>query len=259
MRSYVILVGIMLLLLVGCQKEEDVKGIVSFVDSAIEVSESNTESVEIRLGINRINHDGGTVDIIVEGGEYGEDYETSFGSASTTLNIPAASISEVVTIQPIDNDVEEDDKVLLVILDDASGDLFLGSRPTLTFTILDDDAILVTTLDFTADTVFIDENTSTSANVTIMFDRVSVDGGTIELTFDGSAVMGEDYRVNEGADDKLVLTIGPGANQARFLINAIDNNEMDGDREIKVQFGELSETFELGVITEKVIVIRDDE
>jgi len=259
MRTEYIFIALLVILLVGCRKEEDeIKGIVSFSETSFELSEDFEEEIELDILVNRVNHNGGTVQLSIEGGSYGEDYVTSFGSEATNVNIAAGEIKQTLTLQLVDDEQIEENMILNVALDEPTGSLQLGANKV-EITVIDDDTPIISMVNLPSDTLFLNENDGSSSIITIVFEPTSEDGGTIELGFEGDAVMGEDYTVVGGSDGMLSINVNMGSDQTRFVLDVIDNQEAEGNKIIDIEIKDFSERFEAGENTEMVIVIVDDD
>ncbi|AJR04902.1 Calx-beta domain-containing protein [Siansivirga zeaxanthinifaciens] len=250
------------LVITACQKDDnDTSGIgkVSFaLDKLVEV-ENATLPLGINIGIDSFNHAGGTVDIEISGATYGTDYTTSTGSASFTIEVGAQNLVSSFSISPVDDEIIESNKVLTITLTNASGNLELGDKTTLTLTLLDNDDPLIALVGFEKATETIDENATTATTITIPFDQESTDGGIISISSTGDAVFGTDYTITGQTAANFDLTVPAGASSISFDIQAVDNTVFEADKLVTFSIAGVTGGLSLGVITETVVTITNDD
>ena len=234
-------------------------GNVSFsLDQLTEV-ENATNALAINIGIDSFNHSGGTIDVVITGGDYGTDYETSSGSANFTLDVAQQSLVSTFSIIPIDNDIIEPNTVLTITLSAVSGALELGENTTLSFTILDNDDPLIAMVGFESETGQTEENSSNPLMINIPFNQATTDGGTITVSSSGDAIYGTDYTVNGQNSENFNVTVPAGATSASFEIQAIDNSDFEANKTVSFSLDDTSGGLSLGVDTQTTITIINDD
>lgn len=234
-------------------------GNVSFsLDQLTEV-ENATNALAINIGIDSFNHSGGTIDVVITGGDYGTDYETSSGSANFTLDVAQQSLVSTFSIIPIDNDIIEPNTVLTITLSAVSGALELGENTTLSFTILDNDDPLIAMVGFESETGQTEENSSNPLMINIPFNQATTDGGTITVSSSGDAIYGTDYTVNGQNSENFNVTVPAGATSASFEIQAIDNSGFEANKTVSFSLDDTSGGLSLGVDTQTTITIINDD
>ena len=234
-------------------------GNVSFsLDQLTEV-ENATNALAINMGIDSFNHSGGTIDVVITGGDYGTDYETSSGSANFTLDVAQQSLVSTFSIIPIDNDIIEPNTVLTITLSAVSGALELGENTTLSFTILDNDDPLIAMVGFESETGQTEENSSNPLMINIPFNQATTDGGTITVSSSGDAIYGTDYTVNGQNSENFNVTVPAGATSASFEIQAIDNSDFEANKTVSFSLDDTSGGLSLGVDTQTTITIINDD
>ncbi|MDC1265566.1 hypothetical protein N8009_02100 [Flavobacteriaceae bacterium] len=234
-------------------------GNVSFsLDQLTEV-ENATNALAINMGIDSFNHSGGTIDVVITGGDYGTDYETSSGSANFTLDVAQQSLVSAFSIIPIDNDIIEPNTVLTITLSAVSGALELGENTTLSFTILDNDDPLIAMVGFESETGQTEENSSNPLMINIPFNQATTDGGTITVSSSGDAIYGTDYTVNGQNSENFNVTVPAGATSASFEIQAIDNSDFEANKTVSFSLDDTSGGLSLGVDTQTTITIINDD
>lgn len=234
-------------------------GNVSFsLDQLTEV-ENATDALAINMGIDSFNHSGGTIDVVITGGDYGTDYETSSGSANFTLDVAQQSLVSTFSIIPIDNDIIEPNTILTITLSAVSGALELGENTTLSFTILDNDDPLIAMVGFESETGQTEENSSNPLMINIPFNQATTDGGTITVSSSGDAIYGTDYTVNGQNSENFNVTVPAGATSASFEIQAIDNSDFEANKTVSFSLDDTSGGLSLGVDTQTTITIINDD
>lgn len=245
-----------------CAKDEvqaNGTGVANFSLKEISEVENATSALGINIGIDSYDHAAGTISVSVTGGEYGTDFETSAGSASFDLEVDANSLLETFSIQPVDDDVIEDNKTLTITLTDASGGIELGENTTISFTILDNDDPLVALVGFESDTGSIQENASSSTIINMSFDQESTNGGAITVEATGDAVFGTDYNVEGQTGATMIIDVPAGASAASFNVQAIDNSEYAVDKNIIFTITDVSGGLAIGTTPETTITIVNDD
>ncbi len=255
------MLALLFVLALSCKKEtEEQTGIVSLtIDNYREV-EGATQAVPINLKIDQSLHRGGEVMVNVSGGIYGEDYETSAGSNEFSLTIAPNALFVNFSIQPIDDDLVEEDVQLTITLTSVSGDLELGTQTTTTLTILDDDDPQVAMIGFDTTQYTVAEEATDPALLVIAFDQPTTNGGQISIAAEGTAMYGIDYEIEGAGGNNFDLTVPAGAGSASFMVRTLDNDVFEEDK--TVVFRLTATTGGLKIVnpdSTQLTIINDDE
>lgn len=245
----------------SCKEDEpvDITGVVSFAKDALEEIEGATTPLPVNMAIENAGHAGGSIDVEITGGEWGVDYETNTDSSVFTLDVAANSLSTSFTILPIDDEDIEEDLELTITLKAASGSLKLGSKTSMTFTILDNDEPTISMIQFRDGSYSLAEESTTPLVVPVRFDKASTEGGTITVESSGSAVYGTDYSVDGASSETFTLTVAPGDTSASFSVNAIDNSDFAEDKDVLFVLKEVTGGLKIiGQDSTTVTIVNDD-
>ncbi|APY08227.1 hypothetical protein BWZ20_07890 [Winogradskyella sp. J14-2] len=234
-------------------------GVINFSLIELVEVENATSSLTLNIGIDNFNHSGGIIDVSITGGNYGVDYETSQGSSNFALEVEPQSLVSTFSINPIDDDVIEDDVVLIITITAASGALELGEQTTLTFTILDNDNPLIAMVGFENETDQIEEDSSNPLTINIPFNQATTDGGTISVSSSGDAAFGTDYSINGQIVSNFDITVPTGATSASFEVVAINNGDFEADKSVIFELTEVSGGLSLGAVTQTTVTIINDD
>ena len=233
-----------------------------------EVSFSSTELIEVEnatipLGVNiaidNYNHSGGTIEVLITGANYGVDYETSEGSDTFIIEVSPQALVTTFTISPLDNDVLEGNKNLIITLTNTSGALELGEAATLSFTILDNDDPSVALVSFENTALQVEENNANSTVVQIPFDQATTNGGTITVLSSGDAIFGTDFTINGESSANFTLNVPEGATSASFEIQPIDNTVFEADKMAIFTIDEVTGGLLIGVNQQTTATIVNDD
>ncbi|WP_228852999.1 Calx-beta domain-containing protein [Aegicerativicinus sediminis] len=260
LRSLLFL-GIITLFL-GCEEDDNNAtgtAAVSFAYDNLREVEGATIPLSLNLGIDNYAHSGGSVTIDISGGNYGTDYETSEGSSSFNIDLEPNQLTASFTIQPIDDEVIEDDKVLTISISAVTGSLTLGEKTSFTLTLLDDDDPTIASIEFENATFEIDENSTTPLILNLIFDQATTDGGSITIGLAGEAVLDTDYSITGASGNSLVLSVPGGATSASFEIATIDNSEYEPNKTIELSIEEVSGGLSVGVGNSSTVTIINDD
>jgi len=260
-NTYVLLA--LLLLLVSSCKDDDNEvngtGIVEFSLENLAEIENATSSLNVNIGVDSFNHGGGTVDVTISGGVYGTDYETSQGADFFTLDIDAQSLLATFSLQPIDDELIEENQDLTITLSNATGNLNLGDNTSLTFTIIDNDDPLVAVVGFEVSQSQIQENATDSNQINIAFSQETTDGGIISITTSGDAVFGTDYSIVGPTTSDFDLVIPAGATSASFEVQSIDNSVFGADKDIVFSISGVDGGLSIGTEATHTLTIENDD
>ncbi len=149
-----------------------------------------------------------------------------YTGASGTATIVPGSTSAVIAVDIIDNDIDDADRAFDVIISNPQNAI-IGSPPSATGTILDDDALALTISDVTVaegegTAVFTVDLLATSADI------VTVDYQTVGI----SATQNLDYVPASGQ-----ISFNPGDRTATISVDIIDDNDFESDESFEVTLG----------------------
>lgn len=263
MKIRFLLLSIIALLCVHSCEEDDENlngtGKVSFSNIDLIEVENATIPLGVNIAINTYNHSGGTIEVLISGANYGTDYESSKGSASFTLEVEPQTLVATFSISPIDNEVIEDNKNLVITLASTSGAIELGEITTMSFTIIDNDNPLIAIVGFENTTAQIEENNINSMILEIPFDQATTDGGTITVSSSGDAIYGTDYSISGQTSGDFTLTIPGGATATSFEIQAIDNSDFAADKTVTFTIDEVTGGLAIGGDAQTIVAIVNDD
>lgn len=246
----------------SCEDDEENlngTGEVSFTNTVLVEVENATIPLGVNIGIDNFNHGGGAINVSITGATYGTDYESSEGSDSFIIEVEPQALVATFTINPIDNDVIESNKNLVITITSVSGSLALGETTTLAFTIIDNDNPLIALVEFANTTTQIEENSINSTNIEIPFDQATTDGGTITVSSSGDAIYGTDYTINGQTSDDFTLNVAAGATSANFEILPIDNTDFEADKTVTFVIDEVTGGLAVGAESQTTVTIVNDD
>ncbi|HIC31952.1 MAG TPA: hypothetical protein EYO76_08540 [Flavobacteriaceae bacterium] len=251
-----------LVIFISCEDEEDDQngtGTVSFSLEEISEIENATQSLSLNVGVDNFNHAGGTFTVTLSGATYGTDYETSGGSASFVLTVPANSLIASFSIIPVDNDILDGNKTLTITLSDATGSIAIGESNTMIYNIVDNEQPIVSVLNFETDAVQINEDDTAATPLNITFDLPTSNGGTVTFETTGDAIFGTDFTVEGQTATPFTITVAPGATSASINVLPIDNLDFEADKTVTFIMTEATDGVSLGTaLTSTVTIVNDD-
>lgn len=115
------------------------------------------------------------------------------------------------------------------------------------------DADVAITVFLSANPSTIAESSQSSTTLTVSLNVTASEAVSVELVFGGSATLGEDYTV-----ENTTLTILPGETQASTLVTALDDNAIEGEENIQVTLGQVTNAT-AGENQQVTITIEDDD
>lgn len=260
--KFLFILSLLLAFTISCEEDDetiDGTGTVEFTNTNLFEVENATAPLNVNIGIDTFNHNGGSINVSISGATYGTDYTTNLGSDEFSLSIEKQGLVGSFNIQPLDNSILEGTKTLTITITGVSGSLAVGESNTLTFSILDDEAPSIGVVNFANANTTIQENATTATTINIPFINESSFGGTITLTASGDAVFGTDYTIAGQTSSDFVLTVPAGATSASFDISAIDNTTFDNNKTVVYTISEVTGNLLLGSTLQNTIEINNDE
>ncbi len=209
---------------------------------------SEQDTSEITVTATASDSSGGpkTVQIVLSG--TGVD-SNDFVSIPTEITIPSGQTSASVTLQiSDDDDIEGDETVTVSALNPLGADL--GSSPTDTFTIIDNDQLPEVTL--TADMAVEEGNTVTftaTASEAVTTDQ------TIDVTFDANA---STTKASELGSTLVTITIEAGETVGTATINTIDDSVDEADETATFNYAATTAGITLGN-TSTTTTVQDND
>lgn len=101
------------------------------------------------------------------------------------------------------------------------------------------------------------ENATNALAINIGVDSFNHAGGTISVNISG-ATYGTDYETSAGSDN-FTLEVGQGGLVTNFTLNPIDNDLIEGNKELTITLTEVSGALQLGENTNLSFTILDDD
>lgn len=183
----------------------------NFETAEAEIAEDNAEGVAVSILLSDAADEAGT--IVVSFAAENAAFFTSdpaFSGTSITIPVAASATSASFTVIPVDDEVDNEDRVIDFTISNTTGGVAVGTSTTYALTITNDDGEVLTTIAdvralHTGSNVEITENlyvqgviTSSNDNVTIKNIYVQDATGGIVLRFneDNTFARGDEVRVN---------------------------------------------------------------
>ncbi len=220
---------------------------VEFVISEDRGTEASPKVIEIQLSEPWLTEV--QVEYKISGGTAvrGEDFVLDDG----WLTFSPGETKKSIMIQPIDDEVKEEDETVLITLSNPINAV-LGAKKTFTYTLFDDDTV---TVSFDAPISSNFESVS-PAVLEVALSRAAQETIAVHYTVSGTAIgNGVDYTLPEGT-----LTFAPGETKKKIIIDITDDALLEPDKTVAVTlvFPENSEA-RLGKFSSHTYWILDDD
>jgi hypothetical protein len=178
----------------------------------------------------------------------GTDY--SFPSPTpTNLSVPAGSLSASLTLTIANDTLNEDNETIVLTLS-SSGGSTIGSIPTQTVTINDNDAL--PTVQWSVAAASASETSATGTSAVLQLSAASGRAVTVPLTLSGTATSGQDYNVS------APVTIPAGMASLTVPIAMINDATLESDETAVLTLGAVTGATPMGR-TALTVTIEDDE
>ena len=255
----------LLSVLFSCEKEEitDVNGTVFFAADDLFEIENATIPLGITIGITNPAHQGGTIQVSITGGVYGEDYETSEGASDFTLEVEPNVLSSSFSIKPVDDDIIEDDKELMVAITGVSGSLQLGDKTGFKFTILDNDVEAEPepiAIDFDATSTTVSEGSDVIIIPVVTSEMLSEET-TVQVSVGSAstATAGDDFTLNGESGSTVTLTLPAGGNGTTLELAIVDDADQEEEEVLVLDLINAPEGFLIGTNSQLTYNIQDND
>ncbi len=250
----------------ACEKEEEVNetGKVYFATSDIREVENASIPLGINIGIDNAFHRGGTIELDITGGTYGTDFTTSGEASTFTLEVAPGALYAGFSIQPVDDEIIEDDKTLAITIRNTTGSLELGDITSFNFTIIDNDEYVEpdpVALDFGSPDAVIIEDAGV-LNISVVAASPAFKAGTVEVRTSTAATANpaNDFTLNGENQGTFLLSFPEGSTEASFEIAINDDKDMEEDEQIVLELANPSEGLTLGTTsTTLTLLVRDND
>ena len=227
-------------------------GVISFNTSQVTVNE---ETGQVQLTVTRTGGSFGSVTV---------DYATNDGDAiapedytNTSNTITFAngdSTAKTITIPIVDDSNYELTENFTVTLSNPSGGATLGSRPTTTINILDNDA-QPGVIEFSEAEFAVNENGQAVNNITLVRTGGSDGSVTVRVTpTNGSATSPSDYNSNY-----RIVTFGDGITTQNFAIPIVQDADEEPDETINLTLSDPTGGVSIGTQNTATLTIIDDD
>ncbi len=225
-------------------------GIIQFTAAGYQVNEN---AGSITIGVQRTGDTSGpaSVEFLTSDGTAtaGADYQ----AVSQTLVFAPGQVVTSINVPILDDLAPDGDETVTLTLRNPTGGATLGSRRTVTLTILDDESAI----NFSASTYLVSENAGPAV---ITVTRSGPAAGTVTVQFvtaDGTATAGVDYTAVS-----RTLTFAPGVRSVTVPVPIINDTRADGTQTVGLSLLNVvggSPNAVLGVRSTAVINIIDDD
>ncbi|MBI9066803.1 MAG: DUF2341 domain-containing protein [Salinivirgaceae bacterium] len=213
----------------------------------------SVDSLVITIEINTIDGSNPTtVNYAVVSGtaESGTDYVMASGTAT----IPSGENRTQITLDIINDLVDENDETITIELSTPSSNTNLGTNKSLTFTLLDDDD--APTVQYLNTTMYINEGADL-LSIPIQLSEISGKDVIVEYTITGGTATGSgtDYLLTNGS-----VTIEAGELSANISANIVDDSDIESQETILLDLAIGTPiTATLGANTTTTIIINDND
>ncbi|MBA6155505.1 hypothetical protein H3Z83_03070 [Tenacibaculum sp. S7007] len=236
------------------------------------LNEDNHIGKEIEIKTNARVKTLGSVNISFSGdAEYGIDYKTKPEAVNGTIKVafPEATERYNFKIIPIVNNNKNHDVTLIATLNSAKGGIKLGNKTS--------HSIKVNNINTTRNAFFLDSNAMGYENyrntgisppeVIINFNEQTLIDSQLVVKIETNATEGIDYKLNENIiDNKITFNIAPGQQTIKLDFEILDDQEVDGHKEIKFSLISASGGLKIGphpdlhgTSSNFTIALRDNE
>ncbi|MEZ4713575.1 MAG: Calx-beta domain-containing protein [Caldilineaceae bacterium] len=226
---------------------DDDAALLQFSDSSYSMGESDSVGAEVTVALTTAADRTVTVDYATadDTAVAGDDYTAISG----TLTFAPGETSQTFTVNPIDDEVvEENENVALSLTNPQNA--ALGTLASAQLTIADDDVagVSFTTATFdvneSAGQALISVRLNAPASQTVMIDYA---------TADDTATAGADYTASSGT-----LTFAPGETNQSFSVPILDDQLDESDESVMLMLSS-PVNVELGKLTSALLTIADDD
>ena len=251
---------------------------IAFASSASSVAEENSAGVDVVINIDKpfspagLAEDSRKVDVTVTLGEGAtkDDYLiTGTGYANGVLTLPAGGAkTATLTVAPSENNpyVEGDKTFAIGLRGTASLDdgWSVGSQ-THAVTIVDDDYYTLDFYDTTTRTITEANGNKQFAGIDVIYEKFPSGTSDLQVFLErgGTAVEGEDYRINGSGYSNGYITLQESDTVAKIEVEAIDDSLNDDNEYLTLTLkdpdGNLPDRYNIGSVPLRVNITDDDD
>ncbi|MEB2785090.1 MBG domain-containing protein [Algoriphagus persicinus] len=177
---------------------------------------------------------------------------TDYTRSGSSIVIPVGELTGTIVINNVNDDIYEGDETVIVDISSVTNGLENGTQQV-TYTIVEEDAVPTVTI--SASPISISEAAETS-RITVTLSAVAGVDVTIPLEFTGDAVLATDYNFVDDPVSSIIIV--PGGTSLSIDLISIPNGIVDGDRDIVVSLGTLTNGTP-GAEDEATVTITDDD
>lgn len=231
--------------------------------TTITIIDEDLPSIQLTVSDSELDEDGDQAvvravlpapvdeDVIVTLGFQGSaTNELDYTRSGTQITIPAGEVSGQITIDTVDDELNEGDETIVIEVIDVVNASASQAQPV-TVTIIDDDPLPVVTLSASDTTL---EEQGGVVAITVTLDAVSGRDVTVELAVDGTATAGVDYEL-----DLLEIVVPAGELSAQATVSAIDDLLDESDETIVIDIAAVENGLEDDVQRVTLTILDDDD
>ncbi|MEQ8339327.1 MAG: hypothetical protein RIA62_18340 [Cyclobacteriaceae bacterium] len=230
---------------------------------AVEFGEDQTLSENIGVTTVSISfeqpaHTAGTIEVKVT-----TDQQNTFTTTPAAVDgmisivVDKGDESASFTIIPTNNTVLDGNKSVLFEIEDLTEGFSKGVKNQLEITILDDEA--PSSVFFPGETIEVKENVSGGVEVTLGFSAPAPGAGQVVIKLGDSYEPGYFTTDPEIQNGKITLNVEQGALEVKFRINTINNEVINGNKQVLFQISEVQGAIEKGTALDFLVNVIDDE
>ena len=187
----------------------------------------------------------------------------AFEGKSVTILYVKGDRRAALAILPMDNLLDNEDKVVNLAIASYGGDLSPGANKTLELTIKDDEnaEALESIVNFIDNPLTVWEEAGTAITYQLHLSEPAAANSSIGILINSStAVYGTHLQtLPETTDGKLLLLISKGQKVASFQVVVNDNEEIGGELSVDFSITETTGSLTKGTLTSQRLIVRDDE
>ena len=230
---------------------------------AVEFGEDQTLSENIgattvSISFDKPAHTTGTIEVKVT-----TDQQNTFTSTPAAVDglisivVEEGDENASFTITPTNNTVLDGNKSVLFDIEDLTEGFEKGVKNQLEITIFDDEA--PSSVFFPGETIEVKENVSGSVEVTLGFSAPAPGAGQVVIKLGDSYEPGYFTTDPEIQNGKITLNVEQGVSEVKFRINAINNEVINGNKQVLFQISEVQGAIEKGTALDFLVNVIDDE
>ena len=250
---------------------------IAFTSSASSVAEESSAGVDVVINIDKpfspagLAEDSRKVDVTVtlgEGAVDGDYLITGTGYAAGVLTLPAEGAkTATLNVAPQSNKVVAGDKTVAIGLRGTASlqDGWSVGSQTHTVTIVDDDYYTLDFYDTTTRTITEANGNKQFAGIDVIYEKFPSGTSDLQVFLErgGTAVEGEDYRINGSGYSNGYITLQESDTVAKIEVEAIDDSLNDDNEYLTLTLkdpdGNLPDRYNIGSVPLRVNITDDDD